>query len=128
MTLKLDLYDKKLLQSTFNHKQALQEMSLRMMRHTSKVDSFIRKGCSEKKNEKDVLEYLAKVESINKRKEKQKNDLILRLERKKRESMEKNKKMDLKKIENQEIVTKRAENLEKKHFRSFEALKKNKKN
>ena len=126
--LKFELYNKKIQQSTINHKKALENKAKQIMKHNTKVDMVkdsILRTIQNNDNE-IIIDYLNKHQNAISRREKRQNEFDTNLERKKKFLLDKRIRLEMSKIDDQQKYSKKEEELERKHFKSLEVLKRNK--
>ena len=128
--LKFELYNKKIQQSSINHKRALENKVKHAMKYNNKLDMM--KGSIYQTvnniNDKAIIGYIAKYQSASSRREKQKIDFERQLERKKKFLLDKKIRLEMNQMDHQQEYSKKVEELDKKHFKSLELIRKNKSN
>lgn len=130
LLLKMELYNKKIEQSSILHKKALDKKTKSIFKHNLKVEEVknnLFKGFKYN-GEALVLDYLTRFQSATNKREKRQAEISSRTENKRRSLAEKKQKCDQFRQEEMKSLSKRAEDYEKKNVKSLDLIRAKKMN
>jgi hypothetical protein len=122
MLLKLELYNKKQIESGNQHKQDLARKSKKMYQINSKVDKIRTKMYSTTDSDQNYYEAISKSNRISTKQQKIRIELEKKLESKKRTNFEKQVRKNMNISEILENEAKKEEKLKEKHNKSFQVI------